>query len=138
MFMITDKLKVALVSDHIPLNAITTYLTPETIEKNPVYFCEAAADQKDNSGTVVEKALFDFIAMDEMNLLFTDGVGFRKPSYAAAMYFMHIGNNGGSQIIALSATLTTNMVSLLQTKFRINGDSTFEEKDISQFDIIVN
>ena len=33
MFMITDKLKVALVSDHIPLNAITTYLTPETIEK---------------------------------------------------------------------------------------------------------
>ena len=29
MFMITDKLKVALVSDHIPLSAITTYLTPE-------------------------------------------------------------------------------------------------------------
>lgn len=33
MFMITDNLKVALVSDHIPLRDITSYLTPERIEK---------------------------------------------------------------------------------------------------------
>ncbi len=33
MFMITDKLKVALASEHIPLREITSYLTPEIIEK---------------------------------------------------------------------------------------------------------
>lgn len=33
MFMITDTLKVALVSDHIPLGQITTYLTPARIQK---------------------------------------------------------------------------------------------------------
>ena len=33
MFMITDKLKVALASDHIPISEITSYLTSEIIEK---------------------------------------------------------------------------------------------------------
>ena len=66
MFMITDKLKVALASDHIPLSAITTYLTLETIEKK-IFLLEQSLIQ-------------DF--------------GIKKPKIAVLGINPHTGDNG--------------------------------------------